>query len=261
MSSLADAQWRLRQAVTGVANACEGLLLTGGVDPTKRLEIHRRHYAASLSRAICEKFPASIWLLGARVVFDAARTFVRLHPPCRPCIAEYGNEFPVFLSQHAGARAFPYVESFAALEWAVGQASIAVDRPPVPWSALVQVGAERLQGARLALQPGLRYRRADWPVDELMKMHLADSAPDSLVLAPAETCVEVRGSRGTLHIERLDPATFAFRRALDDGRPIGDAAEAALDRDDGFDPGGALANLTAAGLVVGVSVDTEERNR
>jgi hypothetical protein len=117
---------------------------------------------------------------------------------------------------------------------------------------------QALLASRIVLQPGVRYQRSEWPIDELMAMFLSESAQDTYELHSAWRCLEVRGARGELRIGRLDPATFAFRRALHDGQPLGDAAETALDRNQAFDAGRALAALIAAAMVVDV-VQTGER--
>src|SRR4051812_32510694 len=99
MPSLSALQGRLRDAV--VAETVDDVdgrdfarLLVGGRNPQARLAIHRRHYEASLVAAIMEKFPAAIWLTGAAFMTEAARVFVRRHPPRAPCIAQYGAAFP-----------------------------------------------------------------------------------------------------------------------------------------------------------------------
>src|SRR5262245_54741193 len=101
MVSLSDLQQRVRDAVIAdnVAQARSiAPLLVGGRDPSTRLAIHRRHYQASLVTALLEKFPAVTWLVGATFMQEAARAFVRRHPPAAPCIAEYGADFPDFLA-------------------------------------------------------------------------------------------------------------------------------------------------------------------
>ena len=261
MPSLADVQARVRQAVTGGDTHAVAPLLVGGIEPGRRLAIHQRHYETSLVAALCGKFPASTWLLGADLVLDAARAFVRAHPPRRPCIAEYGDGFPAFLAAHGRLAALPYVAAFAELEWAVGQVSIAVARPALAWPDIARIAPDDLLGTRLVLQPGLRYRRADWPVDELLTMYLRDAVPDTFVLPPEATCVEVRGARGVLRIDRIDPGTCAFRTALLDGLAIGDAAEAALDCDERFEPGRALIALASAELVTAVAAPQKEFER
>ena len=258
MSSLAEVQARVREALTG-SGALDGAMpLVGGIEPTKRLGIHRRHYESSLVASLRERYPASGWLVGADVLTEVARAFVRTNPPRRPCIAEYGHEFPAFLAQHHRLATSPYVQSFAELEWAVAQVSIAIDRAALSWPQLARLDAQALLPSRLLLQPGIRYQRSEWPIDELMTMYLRDSVPDTYTLHTSSRCLEIRGARGELRIDRLDPASFAFRQTLLDGRPLGDAAETALDCDQAFDAGQALIALVTAGMVIDV-VQTNER--
>jgi hypothetical protein len=225
----------------------------GGADPRGRLGIHARHYAASLIAALCDKFPATSWLVGADVVAAAAREYIRAHPPSTPCIAEYGGGFPDFLSSFGRAAAIPYLKSFADLERAVADASIAIDLPALNWSEVANIGAEPLLDLNVALQPGLRYLHSKWGVDELLTMYLEDSQPEKYVMSAVDTFVEVRGVRGTLSIARIDPATFAFRLALRSGDSIATAADRALERNAAFDAGGALRHLVLSGLVTQLS--------
>ena len=62
-------------------------VLVGGTRPEHRLAIHQRHYVASLTRALVERFPATVWLVGSELVTHVATSFVREHPPSR-CIAD-----------------------------------------------------------------------------------------------------------------------------------------------------------------------------
>ena len=43
-----------------------------GPYPEHRLAIHRRHYVASLTRALVERFPATVWLVGSELVTHVA---------------------------------------------------------------------------------------------------------------------------------------------------------------------------------------------
>ncbi|HSC29488.1 MAG TPA: DNA-binding domain-containing protein [Vicinamibacterales bacterium] len=252
MSSLADVQAAVRQSL--ITNDVEAVkaLLAGGADPARRFAIHQRHYQTSLVNAILGKFPATVWLVGSDAVADAARAYVRVSPPERPCIAEYGDTFPAFLARHERAPALPCLESFAELEWLAGQVSIAVDRPRMAWPAVASMGIAGLLRARLRLQPGLRYLRASWAIDGLMSAYLTDSVPARFVLDQTDRYLEIRGARGALHIGSLGAATYTFRSALFGRRPLGEAAEAALGADEAFDAGRELMELVAAGLVTAV---------
>jgi hypothetical protein len=249
MPSLADLQGRVARAVMTGDIEPVAAALVGGSDPRTRLAIHRRHYHTSLTAALLGKFPATAWLAGAGFVAGAARAYVEARPPRRPCIAEYGADFPQFLAIHGRAATLPYLQSFAELERAVAEVSIAIALPSAAWAEIASLGMERLLDLRLAMQPGLRYLSAAWRVDELMRLYLDAAEPETFVLPKADTFVEVRGARGALRMTRLDPAVFAFRKALHAGQSIAVAAEAALACDLAFDAGAALRQLAQSELV------------
>lgn len=238
-----------RALMAGDVTALEPLLVGGG-DARARLAIHQRHYVASLVTALLDRFPATVWLVGSAFVMDAARQFVRRHPPTRPCMAEYGEEFPAFLATKPGAAAILYLRQFAELEWRLGRCSIAVDAPRLTAAHLSTIDARALEDARLTLQPGLHYLHAEWAIDELMSLYLTDSAPGQFSLQRGDVWLELRGARGELRMNRLAHCDFAFRAALVAGEPLGDAAVSTLEIDAAFDAGQALLHLFGEGLVV-----------
>ena len=193
------------------------------------------------------------WLFGMPFLDEAAQEFVRRHPPATPCIAEYGEEFPGFLSTYLGAARAPYLCSFAELEWHLGQVAIAVDQPALALNAFSTLEINTLMDTSLMLQAGLRYLHASWPVDGLMKLYLTDTAPSEYPLAPWDVWLEVRGSRGGFHIDCLDAAEFVFRNAVLERQPIGTAAERALDASARFDVGRAFTTLVRGGYVIGTT--------
>jgi Putative DNA-binding domain len=253
MPSLAEAQLRIRRALVDGDTASIAPLLIGGRNPERRLAIHQRHYRSSLLAAIRTKFPATAWLIGTPVLDEAAQEFVRQNPPIAHCIAEYGEQFPRFLSQYVGAARVPYLYSFAELEWHLGQVAIATDRPAAARDAFSALEIDTLMDRHLALQGGLRYLHASWPVDELMKLYLTDTAPSGYGLVSENIWLEVQGARGDFYFGRLDAAEFAFRKALLLGESIGNAAEQALGVDTGFDIGRAFTTLIDSGRVIGAA--------
>lgn len=259
MPSLLEIQHQVRDTVVGRDPAGSLLpLIFGGRDPALRLAIHRRHYHASLTRALFDKFPAVAWLAGAPFAIEAAQAFAHQYPPAAPCIAEYGADFPAFLAARARTAPIPYLRAFAELEWHLGQASIAVDHPALAIDAFAHIEAGALPNLRLVLQPGLRYCAAAWPVDDLIKHYLSDAAPERCVFEPADVHLEIRGARGEFRIGRLDAAEFLFRASIAAVQTVGKAAERALDIDAAFNPGHAFFRLVTAGLVI--TIDNPEVN-
>lgn len=250
---------QLRELQAGLREAIVSGNLAGTPPPPaeeagmpRRLAIHSRHYHWSLIRVLMDRFPATGWLLSSELVAESAGEFVRSHPPSRPCLAEYGAEFPRFLARRPGAVTVPYVESFAALEWHVGEVSVEIARPPLSMEALVPIDPDLLPDIVIELQPGVRYMSAAWAVDELMAFYLTGSEPERFELLPGEIMLEVRGARGDVRMDRLTPGDLAFRSALAAGQTLGDAAGRALHRDAAFDPGRALTALVTRGLVTGI---------
>jgi len=256
--ALAEIQSLVRQAV--VAGETSGIepLLAGGREARTRFDIHRRNYEASLVNALLEKFPASAWLAGTAFLSEAAILFAHRHPPDAPCIAEYGAGFPRFLSECPGAERVPYLRPFAELEWCLGQVAIAVDEPPVLPEAFSAIPADMLPDLTLSLQTGVRYFEAEWPIDDLIKLYLSETAPEYLTFEPAAIWLEIRGARGEFSLTRMARGEFLFRKSIRDASSIGAAAESALDADGNFDPGTALASLIGCGLITGIGRGAQE---
>jgi len=177
--SLADLQRAFRDAlVTGNPESLAPALV-GGADPLARLAIHQRHYDASLARALLERFPATQWLLGSQPVIDAARDYVRLHPPVRPSIAEFGEDFAAYLAASPSGRTIPYLAAFAECDWHLGRIAVAGD------------------------EEGVYRVRSAWPIDRLLAIFLGEARPDALLFEPEDVHLEIRGRRGQFTITRL----------------------------------------------------------
>jgi hypothetical protein len=258
MPPLAELQRRVADAlIAGDARPIAGDVAGGSIGRA-RFGVHLRNYEASLVNALHDKFPACAWLLGAELLDAAARAFVRSHPPRKPCISEYGADFPRFLAAFGGAAALGYVEPFAQLEWTVGSVAIAVEAAPLPWNAVASAGPQRLLDACVTLQPGLRYLQVPCRVDELLAVYLRDGAlPTAFPLTDAPASLEVRGARGAVSMAALDAAEHEFRAALAAGAAIGAAAERALELDRAFDAGTALQRLVHADLVTQLQLPPE----
>ena len=202
----------------------------------------------SLIGAVLAKFPATVWLTGSPFVTEAALRFVSEHPPGAPCIAEYGERFPQFLSARPGAERLPYLREFAELEWHAGHAAVAADEAPVTLDDFLAIDRTVLPETAIVLQSGVRYLKSSWPVDDLLRLYLTDSAPERFAFEPGEVWLEIRGSRGEFDIHRLDAPEYIFRKFISEGRPIGEAADSALDVGAAFDPGQALVKIITEGL-------------
>lgn len=249
---LADFQAQVHGAIVDGNTAALAPLLTGSRDPLKRFAIHQRHYASHLAQTLVGKFPAMEWLAGSQFMLAAAGAFIRACPPRAPCIAEYGRDFPAFVGDRAEARQLPWLRWVGELEWRLGHAALAVEHAPLALAALSEAKPERLADVTVALQPGLHYLAARWPVDDLIKLFLSDEAPERYAFDAEDVFLEVRGARGAFSMARLDAGSFAFRSALARGASIDGAAEQALDDNPTFDAGQGLIQIVTAGLATAI---------
>ena len=188
MRTLADIQAGIRDALVDGNDAAVAPVLLGGSRPAQRLAIHQRHYVASLTRALVERFPATVWLVGSELVTHVATSFIRKRPPSRPCVAEYGDEFPRYLGAHPAAESLPYLAQFAELEWHLGRLALATDE-----------------------STNAQYVHLDWALDELIGFYLTDTAPNEYALRQEDVWLEIRGLRGELRMNRLTGEEFARR--------------------------------------------------
>jgi hypothetical protein len=186
--SLTEIQAGIGRALVNGDNSQIRTLLRGGAHPEHRLAIHQRHYVASLTRALVERFPATVWLVGSDLVASAAQSFTREHPPLKPCIAEYGEGFPAYLAAFTPAGALPYLAQFVELEWHLGRLALATSD-----------------------STHVHYLRLEWALDELMAIFLADRVPEQFTLRHEDVWLEVRGVRGELEMTRLAQSEFVAR--------------------------------------------------
>ena len=133
---LAEAQAALRDAIVAGRAGAALPLLTGGRDPTYRLSIHQRHYDQSIVDLLRKRFPALDWLVGEPFMTAAAIDFARAHPPRRPALGAYGEDFPAFLAARPGAEPMPWLAEVGALEWTLAEVAAAIEAPPAAITAL-----------------------------------------------------------------------------------------------------------------------------
>jgi hypothetical protein len=98
--------------------------------------------------------------VGSEFLAEAARAFVRVNSPRRPCVAEYGEEFPAFVATRPNADTLPCLRDFVELDRLFGQAAVAVDQPPIAVDDRTSLDDDVVTRSALVLQPGVRYHEA-----------------------------------------------------------------------------------------------------
>ncbi len=220
-----------------------------GKAAAKRYNVYRNNVTVSLIDALAAVYPAVQRITGVEFFRAMARFHIRETPPTSPLLFEFGRDFPDFIARYAYAQAMPWLADTARVERAWLDAYHAADAAPLTASDLASVPLERLGELVFAPHPATRLvgsrfaavtifvaNRAAQPVGEID----ASEGEDALITRP-ELDVVVR---------RLAPGEAVFLWALIAGRPLGEAAGAALEVHSDFDLGAGVATLIDSGAFV-----------
>jgi hypothetical protein len=239
-------------ARSGGAGIAVETVAADGLRPEARLRIYRHHVFTTLTEALRSTFPVVCRLVDERFFAYAADRFIAGTPPAAPCLFEYGAAFPDFLAAFPPCRHLEYLPDVARLEWAMNVALNADDAAPLDPAALGAVPAANAGRLVLHFHPSIALLESPWPLDRLWTANQPESDPEEVVdLGAGGVRLEIRRRGDDVVWRTLDPATFAFRRALADGRPLEEAAGAALAVDAGFDLAAGLHDLLLEEAVVG----------
>ncbi|MBS7538034.1 HvfC/BufC N-terminal domain-containing protein [Ancylobacter lacus] len=229
----------------------EGVHGSAGRADARRFAVYRNNVMVGLTEALAARFPVCGRLVGDAFFRAMARVYVGATKPRSPLLMRYGDGFPDFIAGFGPAGEVPYLADVARLEWAWGEAYHAAEAVAASGTILATVPAEAVAEVRLALHPSLRLVASPYPVLSIWLAHQGDDPSGEGVEWRAENVVVVRPDADVL-MHRLSAGGVAFLEALLRRRTLGEAAEAALGADAGFDAGGHLVGLFTLGAVTGL---------
>jgi putative DNA-binding protein len=233
-----------------------GVIAADGLAPVARLAIYRHHVFTTLTATLQAVYPVVCRLVDQRFFAFAAHGFVRHHPPSGPCLFDYGREFPAFLASFPPCQALSYLPDVARLEWALNAALHADDATPLDLARLRRLAADQSERVTFEFDPSVTLVASPYPVDQIWRANQPDAGDPG-------TVVDLRVGGVTLEVRRLDDnivfrslarCDYVFRRALSDGRRLGDAAAAATAENAAFDLVEALRALFEEGVLVGFTI-------
>lgn len=223
-------------------------LVTGpnGKAAGRRYDVYRNNVTVSLIDALAAIYPAVQRITGTDFFRAMARFHVRSNPPASPLLFEYGRDFPDFIAQYEHAQAMPWLADVARIERAWLDAYHAADAVPLSPARLSAVAPDRLAGLVFIPHPAARCLRSGYAAvtifatnrDNTTVTRIDASKPQDALITRPEFDVTVR---------RLPPGGAVFASRLISGRPLGEAAAAALEAASDFDIAANIAGLIEAG--------------
>jgi len=217
--------------------------------PAQRLAVYRGNLYGNCLGALAGAYPVVRAILGEGFFDAMGKEFLRAHPPGSGDLNALGRDLPQFVAAFAHTRDLPYLADVARLEWLAHRAYFAADAQDFPLSRLA--GADDPGALRPVLAPACALLESAWPVADIWNAHKhADADPCAVDLNARPQRVLVHRPLWRVEVTRLPRGDYRFLSAAASGVALGDALEAALAEDAGFDPGSALARWVSAGAIV-----------
>jgi hypothetical protein len=228
-------------------------IVTGphGKAAVKRYNVYRNNVTVSLIDALAAIYPAVARITGPDFFRAMARFHVRSNPPASPLLFEYGRDFPAFIDGYEYAQALPFLADVARIERAWLDAYHAADCVPLAATRLAAVAPERLTGLVLVAHPATRIVRSHYAAVTIFAAN-RDSAPVDRIDASAPEDTLITRPDADVVVRRLPPGGAVFAAGLMAGRPLGEAAAAALEDSPAFDIAANIAGLIDAGAFTSV---------
>jgi putative DNA-binding protein len=223
-----------------------------GKGVVKRYNVYRNNVTVSLIEALAATFPAVRRITGEEFFRAMARFHIRETPPNSALLFEYGRDFPAFIAAYEYAQDMPWLADVARIERAWLDAYHAADAEPLSRSALAAVPAERLADLVFTPHPAARIVRSRFAAVTIFAANRVPAPVEEIDASQAEDTLITRREFDVV-VRRLAPGEAEFLSELMAGRPLGEAAGAALEAHPGFKIGAGLATVIEAGAFVSAS--------
>jgi hypothetical protein len=237
-----------------------GIIAHNAAVPARRFAVYRNNVMVGLAKALRSRFPVVEKIVGEEFFAAMARVFVTAQPPRSPLLSAYGDAFPAFIAAFDPARELPYLADVARLEAARTRAYHAADATPVDAGRFAALDSESIGAIRIDMHPSAEIVRSPHPIVTIWAMNSAEQELAPIADWRGEDALAARPGLD-VQVRTLPPGGAAFLLALAAGRPLGDAAEAALADDPDFDLTGNLAGLIGSGLVRDIVVPDPKSGR
>jgi len=211
----------------------------------KRYNVYRNNVTVSLIDALAAVYPAVQRITGVEFFRAMARFHIRATPPTSPLLFEYGRDFPAFIERYEYAQGMPWLADTARIERAWLDAYHAADAPALSVADLASIPTERLADLVLMPHPATRLVRSRYAVT-IFAANRRPAPVEDVDAGQAEDALITRPEFDVI-VRRLAPGHSEFLSALMAGRPLGEAAAAALEAQSDFDIGMGLATLIESG--------------
>jgi hypothetical protein len=202
-----------------------------------RVGIYRGNLHAIWCNSLRSAYPVIEQLVGSDFFEQLAILYGRRYPSVSGDLNEFGQYFPSFLQRESSVQAYPYFSEVAQLEWQVHRAYYCADDEVLDLHDFLRLCGPTVTAFGLKLHPAAFLFQS---VGAAVQIYLAHQTSDTKLeeldvssTIPSFALVTRRDWR--VSTSEITHAEFVALSALDQGRPLADALELALDLDHQFD--------------------------
>ena len=258
MQHLAELQLQFLDVILGGdASRLEEAIIPDGITAVGRLGVYRNNTIITLIDALGDTFAVIKKLLGDEFFNNAAKKFIRTHPPKSPALFEYGHNFPEYLESFPGLAELPYIAHVAKLEWYWNEAFHAQDEKPLAVEGLANIEERDYSRLYFTPHPAFRIIYSPYPIDIIYAANQNDGDSDTIIniddgdgdagLALVRPDVDV-------NFIKFGAGGYMFAEGLVAGLSLEQAITTAEKNDHGFDVTTTLVALLAGGAFSGFSL-------
>lgn len=258
-SRLSELQRRFARGIFGTAEAALlAAIRPGRFPPERLLGVYRNNVFEKLTEALGAIYPVVERLVGTGFFRYTANEYLRRHPPASGTLLDFGHRFADFLAAFPPAAGLAYLPDVARLEWAWHEAFHAADHAPFDLARLAGVAADRYGTLRFTLHPSARLIASPYPIHRIWQVNQPDWPGDQTV-ALAEGGVQLLVIRRGLEVE-IEPCRtgeYTWLERLAAGGTLGEATQAALAAEPGFDLQACLCRHVRLATIVDCDLEKE----
>lgn len=229
----------------------QGLILEDHLSATQRLNVYRNNFRISLTDGLAAIYPVVERLVGHEFFAFMADRYIRTYPSRSGNLHNLGFALADFITHFQPVHELTYLTDVARLEWAYHEVFHAAAPQSFEPKVLENIAAEQYPKLRFDLGPACRLVDSNYPIFRIWQFNQPGYSGDeqiNLSVGP-ESVLVVRPDL-KVQLQRVSPAEFAFLKAIDLGRNLGDAVEAGLELSPDFDLQPTLARHLSAGIIV-----------
>lgn len=260
MSELAALQQAFGAAIASVDKAAESAPLFRGQPDAAlaRIAVYRGNVVGACTKALAGTYPIVAKIVGESFFEGLAREYLRRFPSASGDLNEFGASLAPFVAAFPHTRDLPYLADVARMEWLAHRAYYARDAAAPDLARLAAITEQDYTALRFGLAPACALLASSWPLARIWEVHQDDFQGEfSVDLEAGPERILIYRPQFRVLVGTLSAGSYRFLERCGAGATVGDALEAALVAEPGFDLGAGLAAWLGAGVIVEA---TDEEN-